>query len=119
MSKDELIRKLQAACNRSLVDFPTLIDQCRDGRAQFHEVEDAVGVTSLETSPWQKTCYIIVAAGSLAGLRALNLKIEEFAKSNNCQAIRTVGRRGFEKKYQSISEGYSIVGMIYEKKLEV
>lgn len=117
MDEATKIARLREACERGMTDFDEMVEACREGRAQCHEVEDAVGFTSVTVSGPHKVCHILGVAGDLAGLRKLAAAIEEFALSSGCNALYTVGRPGFEKVYESLATGFKPVGTAYQKVL--
>lgn len=109
--------RLRAACVAGRLDFVDILQQCHDGRAQFWDHPEACAVTSLGVSGDYRTCYITVAGGTLQGLWELNEQIEQFARANDCQAIHTTGRVGFEKFEAQRPQGYKRIAIMYEKVL--
>ena len=116
--REMLLSRLREGCDRSRIDYDVLLQQCRDGRAQMHIVEDtAIAVTSLEAANDKTTCYVLVVAGTLEGMQALEAQVVLFAQGRDCSSIRAIGRPGFEKFYDTLVQGYKIIGQVYEKDL--
>jgi hypothetical protein len=112
------LRKLAEACARGFTDLEDMVQGAREGRCQFHEVEDAVGITSIVISGRYKICHLLGVAGTLNGLKELAPIIDAFARDMGCSDIYTVGRKGFEKYYKVIDPGFEVVGVAYAKNLE-
>ena len=110
-------QRLKKACQRARLDFNVLIQQCRDGEAQFFDNPHACAITSIGMSGAYKTLYVMVAGGTLNGLRALNDEIDKFARDMGCQAIQTNGRLGFQKPAEKDPQGYKPIAVVYEKVL--
>lgn len=74
----------------------------------------AAAVTELAQTEWRKVC-VIVACGGNASSRWLHLieKIEEFARAENCAAMRIMGRKGWARKLS----GYLVRRVILEKEI--
>ena len=91
-----------------------------DGNGIGSEVA-AAAVTELHQTEWRKVCVIVACGGSTsacagAGMNrwiALIAKIEEFARAENCSAIRIIGREGWAR----ILTAYRPKRVVLEKEL--
>lgn len=117
VDNDFKINRLKKACVRARLDFDDLIAQCRDGRAQFWDHPEACAVSALGTSGDYKTCYVMVAGGTIPGLRALLEEISDFARDQGCQALQTNGRMGFLKPFAHDAQNFKPVAVMYERPL--
>lgn len=115
LSRDEKLKRLKKACKLGRQDFDTLIQECRDGRSQFWDIDNACAVTTLDVSGPEKVCYITVVAGTLGGMKAMAKVIDTWAAQQDCDWIRTGGRLGFKDKQPEIDPEYKPYAIMYEK----
>lgn len=114
---DDLLPKLRRALRRARLDFGEVVEKARRGEVQFLEVEGAVAITALTSSGSYRTCHVIAIAGDLSTMPALDAKVEEWARTNGCQAVEADGRLGWSR-IAPPSPGYAAVGVKYRKLLE-
>jgi hypothetical protein len=119
MSKAELLNRLKKALAGGRLDFDDVVAKARTGEVQFHEVDSAVGVTSIGVSGPFKTCYVLAVAGRLSAVPALNAKVEEYAKASGCQVIEMQGRPGWSRVHSKVADGYGPSTVIFRKSLEI
>jgi hypothetical protein len=115
VSIEELkLARLIKACKKSRLDFIQLLNDCKNGAAQFHDSEEACAITTLHVSGQHKVCYVVALGGTLTGARELLPQIEEFARSSGCQVVQGTCRPGVDGVD---SQGYRAIATVYEKTL--
>jgi hypothetical protein len=113
----ELLRRVRRAITDARLDWVSVVDAAQRGECQFLQVDGAVAITALVSSGPFKTCQIMAVAGDLSTMAALDAKVEEWARENGCQAIETVGRKGWSR-IPPPAPGFEVVGVKYRKTLE-
>ena len=111
------MRRLEKACARAKLSLAELIEECRDGRSQFFDTDEASAIGTIMTSGPFKVYYVMVVGGTLAGWRALLPQIEEFARSVGCQSVLGTCRPGTRKPHSEDDQGYKPIATLYEKVL--
>ena len=109
--------KIESAVSKvGLADFEYIERQVLDGRALLWlawdgETVHAAAVTQLTTD---SVCEIVACGGSgLKKFLPLISDLENFAKAENCRAIRIIGRKGWTK----VLTGYEPKAIILERAL--
>jgi hypothetical protein len=93
-----LVTRLERAL--ALTDTHTLADivqLARDRRAQIWEADDALIVTELKDYPLRRVLRYWCAAGTMDSVRALQPRIETWARENGANRADAIGRRGWER----------------------
>ena len=91
------------AVHRGVGSHSVIRDMVMSGRAMLWIAQDgkcihAVAVTSLALDQARKVCEIVACAGS--GMREwirFISGIEKYAKSEGCQSVRLIGRKGWQR----------------------
>lgn len=99
------------------MDFDVVIEKCRTGEFQFHDMPDACAVTHIGVSGQYRTLYVLAAAGELDALPALAEKLMAFGREHGCGDIETEGRLGFDPICDKICPGAKKISVRYRKEL--
>lgn len=119
MDDAEKWERFSRACRRGHMDPMSVINDCRSGRAQFHDAPDGVAVTMIEQmTTGHKRLTITLIAGNMDGVRQLIAKTNAFAKETGCDTIWTIGRPGWRKVFEDFDDGWQHVADVYEKRVE-
>jgi hypothetical protein len=74
-----------------------LIDMARERRVQIWSNDRALAATEILAFPRKRILNAIIAAGSLAGVQALEEEIAAFAREQGADAMVTHGRPGWAR----------------------
>jgi hypothetical protein len=98
-SNGEIHRKVQKALkvggDTHTVD--DIVDAVNSEYMQLWENGESIVVTEITTFPRYRVVNIVLVAGNIDEVMALQVDIEEFARKENCVALRMQGRKGWER----------------------
>lgn len=76
---------------------------------------ECAAVTQIQKTQASKVCMILACGGSGAERwKHLLSGVEEYAKSENCDAVRFTGRKGWKRIYPEYRE----IGAVFERRLD-
>lgn len=85
----------------------------KEERIQLWENETSAAITQVEEHAAGDAVVIILAGGSLEGLKQVYQQIEEWARSLGAKSVMINGRKGWEKALA----GFKITGYVMVKEL--
>jgi hypothetical protein len=98
-SDDKLQRKVQKALKvgRNTHTIEDIFRAIDEEYMQLWENGESIVVTEITTFPCYRVVNIVLVAGNIDEVMALQVDIEEFARRENCVALRMQGRKGWER----------------------
>ena len=99
LGPDELQRRLKKALavGGNTHDPQDIAAAVQRGEMQAWVNGDSLVITEVVHYPRVSVVNIVIAVGRLSEVMSLQPAIEDFARENNCQALRMEGRKGWER----------------------
>jgi len=94
---EELVAKLQRALDLggNTHEIGDIVRALREGRMQAFEGTKSLMITEVLTSPRRRTLHVFLAAGDLSEIRAMQPRLDAFARETGCSAMSLSGRKGW------------------------
>lgn len=118
LSTDELKRRFERAVRQlgGAYDVEDIINRVNDGTMQSWQSGQSVVVTEVLSFPRKKIVNVVLVAGNIEEIMALQDEVAAWAKEIGCSKMITSGRRGLSTVLPKY--GWSNGRCIYELNLE-
>ena len=78
-------------------EWSDVVDGLRDGRFQCFWNDGGIIITEIYVYPKKRALHCFVVAGAMDAVLALQPKLVDFAKKQNCSVMTATGRIGWER----------------------
>lgn len=115
MSKIALKMARALKCGGDVYTLTDIVNRIRTGAMQSFVNGEAWAITTVHDFPRKRVLHIDYAVGTIEGLRNVFDEMYEFAKANDVQLMRAIGRNGWEPF--AVKDGWKSSAQVFIKEM--
>lgn len=93
-------------------DLPDLLSAIEAGTMQSFSHGESWAVTQLQVYPRKRVCEIVLVVGDTKDLPPLEQQVIQFAREQQCDMVRAIGRFGWHRKRTA---GWNTTNAVYAR----